>query len=380
MNYYLKWMMAMKVKNRKTIDNFNPIVLKNMILFSVRSKNIYSIDNDIFTYDNDQTIYEFIVDLYLKELKKIIMSKPSKSYNELNEDLYFIKGKINVQRSKAIFNNKLNCSFGELSLNNKLNQIAKYVLFYLIKDNELLNNKNLRKRLLNTYYYFEEVDLIEISVSDVLNERLNRDNSNYETLLLLSKYLIGSIKYDDLTNQKYIDTNADLWWVFQEFIRNYYDYYKKRLNIRRVSPSKYVWDLVPLFDSKIEYLPGMRTDIEIDIGNQHIIIDAKCYENSLVDFYDKKIFHASNIYQIKSYLDVYQVNADEKILRGILIYPFNKESQLNAGNQSFYDEKRKYTIEIKTIDFNQDWSGVCSELDSILDFSDTYDYIIKTFE
>lgn len=370
----------MKAKNRKTIDNFNPVVLKNMILFSVRSKNMYSMQQDILSYEKDQTIYDFIVDFYLKELKKIIMTKPAKVYNELNEDLYYIKGKINPKKTKIIFNNKLNCTFSELTLNNKLNQIAKYILYYLFKDDEISSNRNLKKRIVNAYYYFDEVELVEISINDVLEIKLNRENNNYETLLLLSRYLMGCIKYNALTKEKFIDIDSELWWIFQEFIRNYYDYYKKELGVQSVSPSKYVWELTPLFESNIEYLPGMRTDIEVDTKDQHIIMDAKCYENSLVEFYGKKIFHASNMYQIKSYIDVYYSSNINKRIRGILIYPFNKESRLNAGNQIFYDEKRKYTIEIKTINFDQEWESVCAELNNILNFDNTYDYILKTFE
>lgn len=373
-------MKKMKARKRKTIDNFNPIVLKNMILFSVKSKNIYSSQQDVLSYEKNQNIYEFIVDFYLKELKKIIMTKPAKVYNEINEDMYYIKGKINPKKTKTIFTNKLNCSYSELTLNNKLNQIAKYILFYLIKDEEISNNKNLRKRLLDFYHYFEEVELIEINISDILDIKLNRDNNNYETLLLLSRYLLGCIKYNDLTRQKFIDIDSELWWVFQEFIRNYYDYYKKELSIKTISSSKYAWELTPLFNSNLEFLPSMRTDIEIDTKEQHIIIDAKCYETSLTEFYGKKLFHASNMYQIKSYLDIYHINKGNKTLRGILVYPLNKESRLNAGNQIFYDKKKKYTIEIKTIDFNQEWDEVCKELNKILDFKTKYDYILKTFE
>ena len=370
----------MKIRNKRTIDNFNPLVLKNMILFSIRSKRAYSFQKDFLSYEKDQSVYEFIANFFLAELKKVIMTKPAKVYNEINEDLYYIKGKINSKRTKLIFNNKLNCTFSELSLNNKLNQIAKYILYYMMKDEELSKNKNIKKRILNAYYYFDEVELVEIKISDVINISLNRENKNYESLLLISKYILGCIKYNDLTKQKYIDIDSELWWIFQEFIRNYYDYYKNNLGIKSVSPSKYQWELIPLFNSNLEYLPGMRTDIEVDTCDQHIIIDAKCYENSLIEFYGKKMFHAGNLYQIKSYLDVYFNKETEKKLRGILIYPYNSESKLNAGNQIFYDEKRKYTIEIKTINFLEDWNSVCDSLNKVLDFDSTYNYILKTFE
>lgn len=371
----------MRIKNRKSIEKFNPNVLKNMILFSIRSKAAFTFQKDIMTFEKDSTVYEFIANFYLDEVRRVILTKPAKKYNELTDDLYYVKGKINIKNTVLNINNKVNCTFGELSLNNKLNKIVKYILYYLYKDQELNKNKTLSRKIINEYHYFEDVDLIDISIKDILNIRLEKDNLNYETLLLLSRYIIGCIKYCDNTKEKYIDIDSELWWVYQEFIRNYYDYYKSKLQIKYVSPSKYEWNLEPVFNAKNEYLPKMRTDIEVNLDNQYLIIDAKCYENSLIEYYGKKIFHSSNLYQLKSYLDIYKTkNINNKRLRGVLIYPYNNKSSLNAGNNIFYDAKEDYTLEIYTIDFTKSWEDVCEELDKIILEKDSYDYILRTYK
>lgn len=360
----------MKTKTEKSVEKFNPMVLKNMILFSLRSKRAFTYQDDFIKYEEEETVYEFIVDFFIEEVEKIIVTKPLKSYNEITEDLYYVKGKINAKNTvKKIFN-KVNCSFGELTLNNKLNQVIKYIVYLLLKDEIICSNRRIKKRLMNIYFYFEEVKLVTVTVSDLNKIRFNRDNLNYESLVLICRYILGCIKENGITSQKYIDIDSELWWVYQEFIRNYYDYYKQRLGIFSVSPSKYKWNLVPLDDSNIDFLPGMRTDIELNMMNQHIIIDAKCYENSLVEFYGKKVLNSGNLYQLKSYLDIYRVklssSQDNNELRGILIYPFNPSTRLNADNQVFYDETSNYTIEIVTIDFGKQWEEVCLELDKIL--------------
>lgn len=152
------------------------------------------------------------------------------------------------------------------------------------------SNKSLSRKIINEYYFFEDVDLVDVSIKDILGIRLNKDNMNYETLLLLSIYIIGCIKYSENIKEKYIDVDAELWWVYQEFIRNYYDYYKEDLYIKNVSPSKYERNLEPILSAKNEYLPKMRTDIEVNSLDQYLIIDAKCYENSLLEYYGKKYF------------------------------------------------------------------------------------------
>lgn len=372
----------MKIKNSGSIEKFNPNVLKNMILFSIRSKRAFTFQKDIMTFEKESTVYEFIANFYLDEVKKVIMTKPAKKYNELTNDLYYVKGKINIKKTVLNTNNRVNCTFGELSLNNQLNRIVKYILYYLYKDEQLKSNKSLSRKIINECYFFEDVDLVDVSIKDILGIRLNKDNMNYETLLLLSRYIIGCIKYSENTKEKYIDIDAELWWVYQEFIRNYYDYYKENLHIKNVSPSKYEWNLEPILSAKNEYLPKMRTDIEVNSLDQYLIIDAKCYENSLLEYYGKKIFHSGNLYQVKSYLDVYKMKNQEsnKRLRGILIYPFNHKKTLNAGNNIFYDKDEDYTLEIYTIDFKNDWDKVCEDLNSIILEKESYDYILRTFK
>lgn len=182
---------------------------------------------------------------------------------------------------------------------------------------------------------------------------------------------------------KYIDIDSELWWVYQEFIRNYYDYYKSNLSIKSISQSKYEWHLESILEAKIEFLPKTRTDVEIDINDQYLIVDAKCYENYLSEYYGKKIFNSGNLYQVKSYLDVYKVKNPkfgEKRLRGILIYSHNNKSSLNAGNNIFYDKGEDYTLEIYTINFYQSWENVCNELDNIIKEKNSYNYILRTFK
>ena len=372
----------MKIKNTGSIEKFNPNVLKNMILFSIKSKRAFTFQKDIMTFEKDSTVYEFIANFYIDEVKRVILTKPSKKYNELTDDLYYVKGKINIKKTVLNTSNKVNCTFGELSLNNKLNMIVKYILYYLYRDENLKTNKSLSRKIINEYYFFEDVDLIDVSIKDILSIRLNKDNLNYETLLLLSRYIVGCIKFSENTKEKYIDIDSELWWVYQEFIRNYYDYYKESLCIKTVSPSKYEWNLEPILNARNEFLPKMRTDIEIDSVNQYLIIDAKCYENSLLEYYGKKIFHSGNLYQVKSYLDVYKIKNSQsnKRLRGILIYPYNHKTALNAGNNIFYDKDEDYTLEIYTIDFKNEWEKVCEDLNSIISEKESYDYILRTFK
>lgn len=358
----------MKVKNKRTVDNFEPSVLKNMILLSLSSnKDKFKFEEDFLGFDKCVSNYEFLVNLFLDEVNKVIMTKPLKKYIYKEEDLYYVKGKINIKKTIIInYNNKVSCVYDYMSLDNSLNRIVKSIIYYLLNTYYICKNKKLKNRLLNTYYYFNDVRVIDVNLSDLDSIRFDSNNLNYEVLIVICRYLLGSVRKDN-HNRKYIDVDSYLWWVYQEFIRNYYFYNKRVLNINDVLSSKYEWDLEPLEDANISLLPNMRTDIEIEKDDEIIIIDAKCYETSLVEYRNKKMFISDNLYQLTSYLDVCKCKYPNKKLRGVLIYPYNHcLNDLNALRQKYKRYDGSYEIEVVTIDFKQKWEDVCKELNEII--------------
>ncbi len=149
----------MKVKNKRTVDNFEPSVLKNMILLSLSSnKDKFKFEEDFLGFDKCVSNYEFLVNLFLDEVNKVIMTKPLKKYIYKEEDLYYVKGKINIKKTVIInYNNKVSCVYDYMSLDNSLNRIVKSIIYYLLNTYYICKNKKLKNRLLNTYYYFNDV-------------------------------------------------------------------------------------------------------------------------------------------------------------------------------------------------------------------------------
>lgn len=359
----------MKTINKKTIEHFDSSVLKNMILLALKSnlsKMSHMLERDYIKYDKDESSYEFLIELFLDEINKVIVTKPLKKYIHKEDDLYYVKGKINVKKTIINYNNKVNCNYDEMSLDNNLNRILKYIVYYLLNDRFICNNESIKKRLLNVYYYLKSVKLVDVKLSDIESIRFDKNSSNYEMLIIICKYILGCIRTDN-HNRKYIDIDSMLWWVYQEFIRNYYICNKDKLNIQNVCSSQYNWNLQAIDDSDEALLPNMRTDIEIEKDNEYIIMDAKCYEMSLVKYFDKKMFIPDNLYQLKAYLEAYKSNNSNKKLRGILIYPYNENNKdLNAGKQKFKSLDNSYILEIININFKQNWEDICKELDEII--------------
>ena len=91
-----------------------------------------------------------------------------------------------------------------------------------------------------------------------------------------------------------------------------------------------------------------------------MIIDAKYYQDTLSASYDAEKIHSANLYQLVSYLSncVPQVG---EMVSGMLIYPkVDRELRENY-------EILGYEVAIRTLDLNQDWRGVETDLLEILE-------------
>ena len=358
--------------NSKAKRNFNSEILVYMHLFAIlnnKSKIKYCLDN--ISYYTSKSINDFIVTIFLKELDYVKKRNIVKSYNEINENLNYVKGKINIKESilKIKLNNKVSCLYDELSFNNYLNKIIKYTLYILLKiDIE----KNLREKVYIMYKEFDEVELIfKVNLSDLDNIKYNNTNSHYEVLINICKFIMGCIKEDNIKKVKFLNIENKLWWVYQEFIGNYYNYYKKELEIQKVSinESKLKWNFSPIDNADLNLIPNMHTDIEIELTNMYVVIDAKCYEYTLSSYYENNLFNSGHLYQLKAYLDNLKDKTNKK-LYGILLYPLNIQeqemAQVNLEKNFYFDKENNYIIGICCINFGDNWNIVCNRLHNLL--------------
>lgn len=349
---------------------FNPVVCKWMILFAMRSNKIavLSKQKEYYRFYNDTNMKDLIANLYLEEVENIVRSNPFKNYENLEENLYYIKGKVNIKKTLLNITSTAYCTYDEFTSNNKLNIIIKYILYLLLLDKEI--NKNVKMKINNMYSYFNDIDLQEVCLSDIENIVMHNNQVHYEFILILSKFIIGSLSDSDYSNNKFIDIEAEWWWIYQEFIRNYFEYTKDNFGIFEVSNTQFTWKLKSINNSNENMIPKMRTDIEIDTDNQHLIIDAKCYENSTSIHFNKEIFNADNMYQLKAYLDSYEYEnkLNGRKLRGMLIYPYNEKNCYL--NQKFLDIFKRYTIELINIDFTKSWDDTKKALNDLIKYEE----------
>jgi len=168
-------------------------------------------DKEFLYYDLDHSptikrggsFFNFLAEAYLRELEKIIEKGFVKEYVEKEDNLDYLKGKLNV--NQQIKNNfaepKFYCRYFDLTIDNFCNQMLLYAGYKL----EKLISRGPQQEHLNEVKY-EIVNHIEnlrdmITLKSVIhpeearNVFITRKNEYYETILDISKMVINEVYY-----------------------------------------------------------------------------------------------------------------------------------------------------------------------------------------
>lgn len=311
--------------------------------------------NDIQKIDskNISNSVEFFGELFDTVLNRYLKRGIKCDYVELSQDLKTIKSKINFARTikKSGFKSKIyNCSYDNYTFNNLTNQIIKQTALKLIKsDINIETKKSIKKKLI----FLSNVDFIELDKNTLGKIKFYRDNNNLNFLLNICKYIFNNIGFQEKTG-KYLMSDflksKNMPTIFESFILNFY---KAKLKEKTVNGGKYIkWDS----ETENQLYPVMKTDITIEDSNRFLIIDTKYYSDIFQYNYEVPKFKSNNIYQIYTYIN----NANISNTEGMLLYP---TTHINLTNERIISGKK---ILINTINLNQDWEKIESDLIEIV--------------
>lgn len=351
-----------KIKNSIPIRNIYYLVL--YAFDAVKNKDFIA-QKDL----EKESFEEVLIDLFLFEVDRIIKYGLYKKYNLIEEESFFIKGKINLRESLLKTNNKVVCNFDDFNSNDIVNRIIKFTLNKLLFANSI--DKDIKKKIKSKYFYFEEIPLKEFTLKEMSNLKFSRLNKHYELALKLAQFInFELIPKDSKGNFDFIqilEKEETMNKIYEKFLLKFYEV--KLLTTHKVKGSaRFNWELEKISDGDFN-LPLMETDIEIrKIGSKDlIVVDAKYYIKAFNDRYEAKTFHSANLYQMSAYLNHYEKEKNEKgelsynNVRGILLYPSN--------GYDFYEtfkKNDKYFIEFATIDLSKDWKDIEENLLKII--------------
>lgn len=276
------------------------------------------------------------------------------------DELSGIKGKIKVSDSlqrHLLSKQRALCEFDTYSPDILTNQILVSTLHSLLSTKGL--DRAFKKEIRQILHMLPPIKCIKVMPKHFRQIRLHRHNRFYDFIL----------KVCQLIQENLLPTETDGNFTFMDFTRNrrqmnrlfeafLFKFYQREQNQFTVKRDRITWNFQTADPISAQHLPTMNTDITLRKPNQKIIIDAKFYQNTMLNHYGKERIHSENLYQIFSYLLNQENPAEAESLsaKGILLYPtITREYDL------FY-QFQQHPIEIRTVNLNRSWQSIHKRL------------------
>ncbi len=336
-------------------------------------KNIYYMLSYAFqvlkqsTYENVAAEeFDKIQDLFAVILAKGVAKQRKqglyREYITQHDTLSTMRGKLDMtetMKNQIQRKQTLACEFDELSENNLLNQILKTTMYYLLKDQGVTAKyKTDLKKLIP---FFDGISFLKPSSIQWKRIHYQRSNQSYEMLLNICYFVLHGMLQTTEKGEYRLASFSDehMARLYEKFILEYYRQHHPYLS--EVKAAQVKWNLQGEHDeSMIRFLPEMKTDIFLRLGEKILILDAKYYGKTLQQQFSKQTLHSGNLYQIFAYVkNQDQFNTGN--VAGMLIYAKTDEDitpdcLFNMGGNQ---------IGAKTLDLNQDFKQIAAQLDAI---------------
>ena len=167
-------------------------------------------------------LLEIFISMFLCELETLVKKGIKSDYITLEDNLKFLKGKLNINeqiKRNSIHKERFYVEYSEFLSDIKINRIIKTTLKFLYKKSNSSKNQQKIRELL---FIFDEVSTCEDYKNFFANYAVNRQVKHYEQALLWCKiFLLGNSftphKGDDLALALLFDMNA----LFESYVGNF---------------------------------------------------------------------------------------------------------------------------------------------------------------
>ncbi|MBP1757980.1 MAG: mcrC [Firmicutes bacterium] len=251
---------------------------------------------------------------------------------------------------------RLVCCYDEFTEDTPHNRILKCTMALLLHQGEL--NPKFREALRKLLPYFTHVKDISPSLVRFDTLQYHRSNASYRLLMGVCWLVLEGLL---LTTKE--GTHQLVSWVqdepmhrlYERFLLSYYQRHHSRLTPKR---SYINWDLEE--NTASSHLPLMATDVILQNWDKILIIEAKYYSRTMAIHYDKYQYHASNLYQIYTYVKNMD-RAKGGNVSGVLLYAKTEEALVPDDMFSMNGN----IIRLLTLDLNCPWREITRQLDGL---------------
>lgn len=272
-----------------------------------------------------------------------------------------IRGKIDMKGTIAnrIRNNSdIACDFDELSEDNIYNQVLLTTATILIKHSEVKKDK--KAKLKQLMLFFQNVHTVDLHSVRWNALRFDRNNRNYRMLIYICYFIVSEwlLTTEDGSYKIREFSDDHMCRLFEKFVLAYYKKHHPELN---PTAAQIGWNVVEeATDTSV--LPIMQTDILLTLGERTLIIDTKYYTKVMQEQYGKETLRSAHLYQMHTYVNEYDRDHKHNV-DGMLLYAKTKSDDLD---DKVITHRDGYTIYIRTLNLNTDFSEIQHRLDSFV--------------
>jgi 5-methylcytosine-specific restriction enzyme subunit McrC len=244
---------------------------------------------------SEDDFFEVLIYLFAKYTLNLLGNTLYQQYEQVNEELSFVKGRIdmnryiNVNLTKARWH-KVSCSFDAFEFDNKFNRIIKFVCKQLLPVAKQSAN---RQKLREILFILDDVADEPATADDCSRIAFNPMFEDFATVRdYCYLFLKNSISLSHNNKLQLFAFLLPMEYVFEDFIYGFIDQEIESIKANAQNMSKSL-DKSELFK--------LRPDLMLQYGDKRIIADTKCkiiYNN---DSDPKNGLSQSDLYQMVAY-------------------------------------------------------------------------------
>ena len=321
-----------------------------MLAYAFRSLNSGSIgDMGNEQFDN---LHELFAEIIIRGMRRQLKRGLPKSYRSESEELSNLRGKIGIQssiRNMAQVRHRLVCEFDEFTEDTESNRLIKCAITHLLRQNDVSIE---RKRFLK-FMHSNLSGIAETTYRPIPPQRSG--GAEYVMLVNICIFLLDGLLMNTSGGHKMREWLPDekMSALYEHFLLAFFKQHYPNYNARA---ARIEWDaeVIP------PHMPGMQSDVYLTHRGKTLIIDAKFYKSTMLEYSGKKIFHSNNLYQIYAYVK----NADKSRsgnVSGMLLYAKTDEAVTPDSDSIIGGNK----ISVKTLDLSRPFLGIKMQLNKV---------------
>ena len=250
--------------------------------------------------------FEVLIYLFSKYTRELLNSAIYQQYEEVSEELPFIKGRLNVNQyineniSRGNWH-KLNCTYDAFVFDNEFNRIIKYVTTLLFNVTSSADNK---KNLREILFILDEVSDERATAEQCSRITFNPIFGAFETVRdYCQLFLNNAVSFDYKNDLKLFAFLLPMEYVFEDFIFGFIEKEIPSINAKSQRSDTYLDE---------EGVFKLKPDLFLQTSERSLIADTK-YKIVYSDDKDpKKGISQNDLYQMLAYAVRFEV--DEIVL------------------------------------------------------------------